>query len=60
MDKYPRFTFRLTPTVVQELRYLRVVRSRSTGQIVREAIGFYYRAKFVWSSATVEVEPKIE
>lgn len=39
--KYPQITVRLTPTAERNLRHLARSRSRSHGQIVREALALY-------------------
>ena len=39
--KYPQITVRLTPTAEKDLRRLARSRSRSHGQIVREALALY-------------------
>ena len=45
MRKYPRFSFRLGAEDQRRLETLSLIRSRSRGEVVREAIDMYYRIK---------------
>jgi predicted transcriptional regulator len=46
MDQYPRFSFRLTPAILQKVDLLARLRCGTRGQVVREAIEFYFAARF--------------
>jgi predicted DNA-binding protein len=46
MDQYPRFSFRLTPEILRKLDLLARIRGRTRGQVLREAIEFYFSFKF--------------
>lgn len=46
MNEYPRFSFRLTPATLRKLNMLARLRNGTRGQVVREAIDFYYAARF--------------
>lgn len=54
MVKYPRFTLRLSNTTLQKLDAMARIRSRTRGQVVREAIDFYFVNRF----PTSEPPPK--
>ena len=46
MDQYPRFSFRLTPAILRKVDLLARLRNGTRGQVVREAIEFYFAARF--------------
>jgi len=45
MDQYPRFSFRLTPDILRKVDLLARARSRTRGQVVREAVEFYFAVR---------------
>ena len=45
MDQYPRFSFRLTPAILRKVDMLARIRNETRGQVVREAIEFYFSVK---------------
>jgi len=51
MDTYPRFSFRLSRQALQELEKLALVRNASKGQVIREAISYYFHVR---TSATLQ------
>jgi predicted transcriptional regulator len=46
MEQYPRFTFRLSPAILRKVDLLATQRNRSRGQVVREAVEFYFNTRF--------------
>jgi predicted transcriptional regulator len=46
MEQYPRFTFRLSPAILRKVDLLAMQRNRSRGQVVREAVEFYFTTRF--------------
>jgi predicted transcriptional regulator len=46
MDKYPRLSFRLSPAILRKVDMLARLRNGTRGQVVREAIEFYFSARF--------------
>ena len=45
MDQYPRFSFRLSPEILRKVDMLARARSRTRGQVVREAVEFYFAVR---------------
>ncbi len=46
MEQYPRLTFRLSPAILRKVDLLALQRNRSRGQVVREAVEFYFNTRF--------------
>ena len=46
MDEYPRFAFRLTMELLRKVDQMAQVRRRTRGQVVREALEFYFANRF--------------
>jgi hypothetical protein len=54
MDKYPRFSFRLSPAILRKVDMLARLRNGTRGQVVREAIEFYFSVR---TKITEQSEP---
>lgn len=46
MERYPRFSLRLSPGDLKKVDWMSQIRCRSRGQVVREAIDFYFNNRF--------------
>ena len=46
MNQYPSFTFRLTVELLRQVDVMAQVRRRTRGQVVREALEFYFANRF--------------